>query len=416
MDTNEDDRRRREYEQPLLLHAQEQWGQARRTNPIERARVRMLPQEMDEREVETLAQDEVILKGRYRIMDLLYKRPRLRLYLGCRLASEAPDEAEPANVESLVAIRELVLTGLPESLRERIERAAFEEFVAPVVLGPTRLATIGDRVWTEGERHYLVMQLHDRKNVPFTDVTTLDKLLLKQREWPTWLDEEIALSWGTRLCRIVARLHRLGVVLGDLDLSTILVGNARASSWSPILLPSWPPPPHFWKAPPSDVSQIMRQIFPDAHIVRCNPFIAPEALTGAGDERSDVYSLGAILYLLLTHYAPIAAIYRLQSMAETLLVEERREHDEQGVIAYQEIGDTTDCLELIAPRLLYHHIPALLEQILLRALELDPARRFPSVFALVEALEAAELETVMDEKAHLRGSVRRKKLKRRVRR
>ena len=46
-----------------------------------------------------------------------------------------------------------------------------------------------------------------------------------------------------------------------------------------------------------------------------------------------------------------------------------------------------DGLELIVPHHLHHAVSPALEQVLLRALELDPRRRYPSVFALVEALE-----------------------------
>jgi serine/threonine protein kinase len=414
MDANTDDERKGEGGQPLVVNAQEQWKQVRRTNRIQRARVRMLPQETSKEEEETLAEGEVILDGHYRIVELLYRRPRLRLYLARRVSLEQASEEE---IEHVVAIRELVLGELPELVREQIEKAAFEEFVAPIVLGPSQLSTGGDRVWTKGERHYLVMQLHDRKNVSYADVSTLDKLVLGQREWPTWLTEEVALSWGTRLCRIVARLHRLGIVLGDLDLATILVSSAGASAWSPILLASWPPPAQFWEADvgSSKFMQMQRQIFPAAKVARWNAFIAPEVLSGSGDERSDIYTLGAILYLLLTHYAPVAAIYRLQASVQMSLAEEESGSREQTALTSQGAFDTSDCLELIAPHLLYHHIPELLEQIVVRALELDPARRYPSVFALVEALEAAELEVVMEEKAHTRKTGTRKFLVQRAR-
>ena len=409
MDANADDERKGECGQPLVINAQEQWKQGQHTNRIQRARVRMLPQETSDEKEETLAEGDVIRDGHYRIVELLYRRPRLRLYLARRVSSEQASEEE---IEHIVAIRELVLSELPELVREQIEKAAFEEFVTPIVLGPSQLSTGGDRVWTEGERHYLVMQLHDRKNVSYADVSTLDKLVLGQREWPTWLNEEVALSWSTRLCRIVARLHRLGIVLGDLDLSTILVSSAGASAWSPILLASWPPPPHFWEADvgSSEFIQMQRQIFPAAKVARWNAFIAPEVLSGIGDERSDIYTLGAILYLLLTHYAPVAAIYRLQAMVGVTLAEEESGSREQAAITSHRALDTSDCLELIAPHLLYHHIPELLEQILVRALELNPEQRYPSVFALVEALEAAELEVVMQEKAHTRKARSRKML------
>nr|MBA2393751.1 hypothetical protein [Ktedonobacteraceae bacterium] len=157
--------------------------------------------------------------------------------------------------------------------------------------------------------------------------------------------------------------------------------------WAPVLLTSWPPPPHFWQpvATTSEAISLQRQVFPVARVAQWNAFIAPEMLRGKCDERSDVYSLGAILYLLLTHYAPVAARHRLQVVYETKLFAWGEEN-----ITHRE--SSSDSLELIAPHLLYRHISSTLEQVLLHALELDPSLRYPSVFALVEALEAAELE------------------------
>jgi hypothetical protein len=49
-------------------------------------------------------------------------------------------------------------------------------------------------------------------------------------------------------------------------------------------------------------------------------------------------------------------------------------------------------VELIPPHLFNSHIPTEVEKIVLRSLSLDPLERYPSVFALVEALEAVNLE------------------------
>src|SRR5579859_2110455 len=108
----------------------------------------------DERETPPLANGSCILNGQYRIMRLLYQRPRLNLYLGRRCAGSGKQEP-------LVAVRELVLTGLSAQVSAQIEAAAFEEFVSPTVIGSPRLSSSGDRASTEGERHYLVIQLDE---------------------------------------------------------------------------------------------------------------------------------------------------------------------------------------------------------------------------------------------------------------
>ncbi|MEO8970807.1 MAG: hypothetical protein ABI406_04305 [Ktedonobacteraceae bacterium] len=319
-----------------------------------------------------------ILDDQYRLLELLHQRPRVNLYLGRRLPRTAITKQQLETQESLVVIRELVLLGLPQQLQKQVEQAAFEEFVSPAMFGSLRLPGAGDRVRVEGERHYLVMQLrgaHGGKNGKDgssrgkewpTVAVTLTELLLNRRQWPLWLDMETGLNWGVQLCRIVARLHRLGLVAGDLDPNTVLVDENGPAEWPPVLLVSWPPAPQFWceSSTQSDVITPWLQIFPIATTLSTSAFAAPETLEGKCDERSDVYSLGAILYLLLTRYAPIAA--------------QQRQH--------------TEGIELIPPRLFNAQIPVPLEHVLLCALALEPEERYVTVFALIEALERIDLK------------------------
>ena len=388
---------------------------------------------------EPLPPGATILGGRYRIVELLHSRPRINLYLADRLAG-ASEQEQDAPAASPVAIREIVLAGLSPDLQKGIEKAAFEEFVAPGLLGSPRLPGVGDRILVEHERHYLVMQLRPAREereaktgsrvavaVPFAE------LLLKHQQWPEWLDMQTALEWGIQLCRIVARLHRMGIVLGDLDPSTILVSGGGPSSWAPVLLVSWPPALQFWLGSVS--REQYAHIFPVAENRSENAFAAPETLAGVADVRSDIYSLGAILYLLFARYAPVAAVLRQPV--------EQAAHEQDGpAYAPQEepellewplspasspvpppdqpaagytartrlaagwAGRPKDTLKsarvrltpfdaesgiaLVPPHLFNNLISPRLEAMLLRALALSPAERFPSVFALVEALEAID--------------------------
>ncbi len=322
----------------------------------------------DEIEIPPLPHGSRILNGQYRIMRLLYQRPRLNLYLGRRCAGTGKQEP-------LVAIRELVLTGLSAQVSAQIEAAAFEEFVSPTVIGSPRLSSSGDRASTEGERHYLVIQLDESAKTRKSDAITLDDLLLTTRAWPSWLSSEVALQWGSQICRMVARLHRLGAKPGDVSPTTILVDRTGLATWPPVLLPSWPPAPQYWGTSYSELPTPLLhcRVFP---VVKCslqNVFVAPEALYGMSDARSDVYMLGAILYLLMTHYAPVAAARRL-----------RVNYPVQGLQAL-------DALELAAPCLLNTKISPEMEQVLLCALSLAPDDRYQSVFELVEALENVTL-------------------------
>jgi hypothetical protein len=247
--------------------------------------------------LDPLPEGSIVMQGRYRLVQLLQHRPRLHLYLAQRLTDQ-----------SLVAMRELVLTGLSPELRRQIERAAFEEFASPLVLGSPHLPGAGDRACIENERHYLVMQLRPARGQRAAIAVTLAGLLLQQPRWPSWLDIGTTVEGVRRLSRVVARLHRMGAILGDLNPGTVLVDAESAAEWAPVMLISWPPPSQFWSDPSNRAWP--RQVFPIAESSPGNAFAAPETLNGMYDERSDVYSLGAILYLLLTRYTPAPASLR----------------------------------------------------------------------------------------------------------
>ncbi len=322
-----------------------------------------------------LLEGTLILDKNYRVLRLLHQRERVNLYLGERISETS--ESETAE-KRFVAIRELVLTDLSPEMRAPIEQAAFEEFVSPAVLGSSSLPGAGDRARVEGDRHYLVMQLRPARGKRQPVAVTLAELLLSKRQWPIWLDMDTALEWGIQLCRIVARLHKLGAVLGDIDPTIILVPQDGPEEWAPVLLISWPPAAEFW--PLSVAAPLnLRQIFPIDIKEKDNAFVAPETFEGIWDERSDVYSLGAILYLLLTRYAPAAALRRIDSPAPATGEGRKKKRTQKQAV---------ESLGLIPPYLFNDSIYPQLERIVLRALSLSSDERYQSVFAFVEALEA----------------------------
>lgn len=147
------------------------------------------------------------------------------------------------------------------------------------------------------------------------------------------------------------------------------------------LLVSWSPAPQFWHAPQDErsVNTLSIKIFPIVKQYAHNVFIAPEILYGVCDERADIYLLGAILFLLVTHYAPIAALRRLYASQRALLAAE------EGLpLAEQDI----ESLDFTSLQALDSSIPPALECVLLCALNLDPDLRYGSVADLIVALQA----------------------------
>jgi serine/threonine-protein kinase len=89
-------------------------------------------------------------------------------------------------------------------------------------------------------------------------------------------------------------------------------------------------------------------------------FSPPEQVMGTGtDQRSDVYALGATIYVLLTGEIPPAAHERVAGS------------------------------DLVAPRQLVPELPQAIEDAILRALELNVARRHPTIDAFRSALASA---------------------------
>jgi len=105
-------------------------------------------------------------------------------------------------------------------------------------------------------------------------------------------------------------------------------------------------------------------------------YMSPEQASGIPvDHRSDIYSLGAILYELFTGHP----VFRAKSFGEFVV-----KHMNHDPIPPRELAD--------APS-----IPSALEAVILRCLEKDPARRYQSVVELREDLAraTATVETVI---------------------
>jgi serine/threonine protein kinase len=104
----------------------------------------------------------------------------------------------------------------------------------------------------------------------------------------------------------------------------------------------------------------------DGHMIGTAQYMSPEQVRGLeSDARSDVYALGVLAYEMLTGAVPF-------------------DSESEYELCRAQVEQMPN-----APRALAPNISPELESVVLRALEKDPADRFPSVHALREALHAA---------------------------
>jgi serine/threonine protein kinase len=287
----------------------------------------------------------------------------------------------------LVVIRELVLAQLNPALQTYLLDAAHAEFAAPGLFGTSHLPGTGDRLVLEHGRIYAILQPRLVRGQQPLVLTPLDELLARPDAFR--LSTTVALQWGTRLCQTVARLHQTQTLLGEISPALVLVPGAFQDDAAPLLLPAWPPAPAYWSVDTLQEARLLvRQFFPPIETwisaSQTRSFAAPEAFTNSCDERSDVYALGALLYFLLTRQPPTPAPLRQQAQQQIESKTERR-------LVNQSNGHKSGST-LLPPRQHNPEISSLLEQILLRALALQPEERFASVIDLASALEGLHMK------------------------
>jgi serine/threonine-protein kinase len=176
---------------------------------------------------------------------------------------------------------------------------------------------------------------------------TLAHLLNSVRPMP----EKDALSLASRVCEALAYMHERGIIHRDLKPQNIMIcydGTIRIMD--------------FGIAGAAKGRRITFTGFTPA--VGTPDYMAPEQVKGKrGDERTDIYSLGAVLYEMVVGYTPFEG--------ENLF----------AVMHARVTGDP------IAPRKQNPKISPQVEEIILHAMERDPRKRYQSAAAFKAELD-----------------------------
>ncbi len=300
----------------------------------------------------TLLKREEDIATRYRITSLVRRRPFVNLYF-------ALDFQQTTNQgqSRMVAIRDIDLTWLSEADLIKAAEPAQQEYDLlrqgdiPYVMPATDLRYFQGHLFLVAGHPNLAPSVPAVPLAPGAArseadarLNTLQDYLQSGQGLPS---EQCALQWTRQLCQAVDSLHQRQIVIGDLDPFTILysgdISDPDAARLSPLIA---------WLTP------ALRELVPSSTTTSLSYFVAPEAIQGEASARSDVYSLGAILYLLLTGMPPGESMLRNRGHQAVL----RAPHEINGRISVQ----ASECV--------------------MQALALQPSERFESAAALATAL------------------------------
>ncbi len=200
----------------------------------------------------------------------------------------------------------------------------------------------------ERSRRYMVVE--------WVEGRLLRAILNEKRKLPV----ERAVHFALEICDALDTMHKHGVVHRDLKPENVMVGAGDRIKLI-----------DFGIALKEDARRITHATITPA--LGTPDYISPEQVKGQrGDQRSDIYALGAMLYEMLTGQPPFTGSNPLAVMNERLLNAPR------------------------PARELNPEIPPALEEILFRALERDPRHRYATANEMAWDLEHQDQVGVED--------------------
>ena len=248
-------------------------------------------------------------------------------------------QARDPKINRVVAVKTISMAGQPPEEEIEYRERFFREAEAAGRLSHPGIVTIFD-VGEEPETHapYIVME--------FVKGQSLDKLLVQDDHT---LPLETALQLAHELAEALGCAHGQGVVHRDLKPANILItedGHAKIADFG--------------------VAKLNLANFTLAGRVLGTPaFMSPEQLNGdAVDGRSDLFSLGVILYTMLTGYRPFQGNSTL-------------------TVCYKVVNR-----EPVPATVLNTDLPPGLDYITRRAMAKDPGQRYQSGMEMARDIQA----------------------------
>ena len=280
--------------------------------------------------------DEMLgeLLGSYRVLSLLGEGGMGRVYM-----------AEHIKLGRKVALKLL----RPEyAVKRDAVRRFFQEARAVNKIGHDNIVDITDLQELDGGT-FIIMELLQGE-----DLADL------QRRCDAPMPLHRAMQIATQVCDALVAAHKMGVVHRDLKPDNIYIVNTDTKR-------------DFVKLLDFGVAKLFNEENDGwqtavGSVIGTPAYMSPEQATGIPvDQRSDIYSLGAIMYELFTGHP----VFRAKSFGEFVV-----KHMNDEPVPPRDLTD--------APK-----IPAALEMVILRCLEKDPDKRYQSVEDLRDDLSRA---------------------------
>jgi serine/threonine protein kinase len=278
---------------------------------------------------------------------------------------------QSGGLERLVAVKIL-----KPGMDSRQVVARFEqERQALALMEHPHIARVFDAGTTADGRPFFAMELV--KGLPVTDYCTVNGL-----------DLEARLEVFSQVCHAVQHAHAKGIIHRDIKPSNVLVETHDGRPCAKVI--------DFGIAKAIGQALTDKSIFTaHAAMVGTLEYMSPEQADGALDIdiRSDVYSLGALLYELLTGEPPVTA-GELQALGLAGLLEALREREperpsvrisKQGTAAWRQ-GAAPGAATRRSDAALAGILARDLDWVVMKALEKDRGRRYPTADALAEDL------------------------------
>ena len=278
------------------------------------------------------------------------------------------EQTEPVN-------RKVALKIIKAGMDTREVIARFEaERQALALMDHPNIARVLDAGATETGRPYFVMELVN--GIPITDYCDQKQLPTVER-----------LQLFMKVCAAVQHAHQKGIIHRDLKPSNILVTLIDGEAVPKVI--------DFGVAKALGQKLTEKTLFTAfQHLIGTPAYMSPEqaALSGVDvDTRSDIYSLGVLLYELLTGRTPVDAKTLLAASLDEMrrIIREQDPPRPSTRISTLEDAERTTVAERRQsdPPKLIHEVRGDLDWIAMKCLEKDRARRYPAAFGVVRDIE-----------------------------